>query len=208
VCSIILRPGDCRRSFRNRFVIATITHERAPFGRPFQHLQGIGPIASRFPVPPRGPPVMPPSVSVPSERSEVPASTASFAPALSLAEIRVRRFLRRGSRSDYVDHSTVPGPLGCLQRKAAPEISSERSEQYPPKAVGGGTTTGSPVLCEAGGWRGGSVAPNEVPKKLLRTVGVAVSDRCLRVFILDKLRVNVCSNPPSSLGGQSGMCTP
>jgi len=136
VCSIILRPGYCRRFSRHRFVIATITHERAPFGRPFQRLQGIGPTASRFPVPPRGPPVIPPSASVPSERSEVPASTAGFAPALSSAEIRVRRLLRRGSRGDYVDHSAVPGPLGCLQREAAPEISSGRSEQYPPKTVG------------------------------------------------------------------------
>lgn len=136
VCSIILRPGYCRRSSRHRFVLATIAHERSPFGRPFQHLQGIGPTASRFPVPPRGPPVMPPFASVPSERSEVPASTAWFAPVPSLAEIRVRRFLRRGSRSDYVNHSAVPGPLGCLQRKSAPEISSGRSEQYLPKDVG------------------------------------------------------------------------
>jgi hypothetical protein len=52
-----------------------------------------------------------------------------------------------------------------------------------------------------------SVSPNDTPKKLLSTLGVALSDGCLRGRILEKLRINVCSNPPSALSSQGGMPT-
>ena len=107
-----------------------------PFGRPFQRLLEIGPIACRFPVPPRGPPVVPPLVSELYERSEVPASTDGFSLALSSAEIRVHGLLRRGLSDEPVDRLTGSGPLGCLRREAVPEISSGRIEQCRPRGAG------------------------------------------------------------------------